>query len=64
MILNTIIIYRQVEKIKKAKRILMNFFHYLSIIMPYFLVLIFGVIFILFLFKIIENKREKIWNKN
>jgi len=42
----------------------MDFFHYLAIIMPYFLVLIFGVIFILFLFKIIENKREKIWNKN
>ena len=42
----------------------MNFFHYLAIIMPYFLVLIFGVIFILFLFKIVENKKEKIWNKN
>jgi len=42
----------------------MDFFHYLAIIMPYFLVLIFGVIFILFLFKIIGNKKEKIWNKN
>ena len=40
-----------------------SFLHYFLTILPFFLILFFGILFVVFAFNFFEKKKKKIWDK-